>query len=143
MKKNSVYHSGYVCWGNKQEKILRDDTKHYPNKNESAMLRRIMSETGLSEEEVRDVKKYRVMLSEAAKSSPKDKHVSSQERFYRALIKDACKDTGLVPQHPDTLVTLQCLIDQRFDRVRIWWRPLWMYGNNPLNAETVVKRYAK
>lgn len=140
---NSIYHSDREIWGKKSKRIKGNDTIHYPNQDESRALRRIMSETGLSEEEVRGIKKYRVMLSVAAKSGLKGKKVSSEGRFYRGLIKDACRDTGLVPQHPDTLVTLQCLIDQRFDRVGIWWRPLWMYHNNPLKAETVVKKYAK
>jgi hypothetical protein len=37
---------------------------HYPAKKEAKVLRRIMSQTGLTEAEVRSRKKYRKMLSD-------------------------------------------------------------------------------
>ena len=41
---------------------------HYANKKEAKTLRRIMSQTGLTESEVRAIKKYRIMLSEAQRA---------------------------------------------------------------------------
>jgi hypothetical protein len=139
----SIYHrKDSPAYGSKAGKIQRDDTIHYPNKNEAHLLRRIKSMTGLSEKEIRGHHRYRKMLSEAAKSGQKAKYVCDEEKFYKDLIKIACQDTGLVPQHPDTLVVLQCLIDDRFGR-ESWWKPYWMIGKAPLLAETVVKKYAK
>jgi len=144
MGKNSVYHSDREVWGKKAKRIKGDDTIHYPNQDETRVLRRIMSQTGLSEEEVRGHKKYCKMLSEAAKEGRKNKSgLGSEGQFYRGLIKKACQDTGLVPQHPDTLVVLQCLIEQEWNRTIVWWRRGWMLSTNPLKAETVVKKYAK
>lgn len=147
MGKNSVYHSERGVWGKKAIRIKGNDTIHYPNKDEARLLRSIMSETGLTEEEVRSNRHYNVMLSEAARSGRKSKsdNNSGIGKFYRDLIKKACKETGLVPQHPDTLVVLQCLIDERFDRFQGYWRwSLWMHGNNnPIKAEEAVKKYAK
>jgi hypothetical protein len=141
MGKNSIYHSDREVWGKKQKRIKGNDTIHYPNQDETRALRRIMSQTGLSAEEVRSHRKYRKLLSEAAKEGLKPKR-NSMEKFYQNLIKKACRDTGLVPQHPDTLVTLQSLIDDNFSRS--WGWRTWMFGNhNPLKAETAVKHYAK
>ena len=144
MEKNSVYHSERELWNSpKQDKIRRDDTIHYPNKDEARLLRRIKSMTGLSEKEIRQHHRYRKMLSDAAKRGQRPKYVSSEEKFYKDLIKKACQDTGLVPQHPDTLVVLQCLIEERWDRYSVWYKPLWMLRTTPLKAEKAVELYAK
>ena len=56
---------------NMEEKINNDPTKHYPNANEAKTLRRIMSTTGLSEEQVRLHPQYRKELSLAQKEGQK------------------------------------------------------------------------
>jgi len=143
MGKDSIYHSDREIWGKKSKRIKGDDTIHYPNQNETRALRRIMSQTGLSEKKIRSHHKYRKILSEAQKEGLKPKYDSLEERFYRDLIKKACKDTGLVPQHPDTLVVLQCLIEELFEK-RYFYSVYWWIGyTNPLKAETAVKRYGK
>lgn len=47
---------------------------HVMNKNESKVMRRLQAKTGLSKKEIRGVKKYRVMLSEAQKKNQKIFH---------------------------------------------------------------------
>lgn len=52
---------------------IRKDTNvvadiHIPMKKESKVLRRLMAETGLSEEQLRQHKKYRIQLSQAQKT---------------------------------------------------------------------------
>lgn len=121
-------------------KIENDPTKHYPNKNEGDVLRKIMAETKLTEEEVRDIKKYRKMLSDASKSGEKEKS-NPVVKWYRGKIKDACKITGLAPQHPKTIIELQKILDrtQRMPfriMIRTW-------STNILKAKTVVRDYAK
>ena len=56
--------------GKKVAKILHDPTKHYPNKMEAKTLRRIMSETGLTEEEygVLDVEANGITPARAGKT---------------------------------------------------------------------------
>ena len=141
--RDNIYENDYYkTFSKKSSKIQRDNTKHYPNKDEARVLRQIMASTGLSEEEVRSHHKYRKMLSEAQKSGRERKWLGKQEVFYKSLLKKACKETGLVPQHPDTLVVLQCLIDEKWNKQH-WYRPSWISWTLPLKAETVVKKYAK
>jgi len=123
----------------KRKKIANDPTKHYPNKDEASLLRKIMASTGLSEKEVREDKKYRKMLSDAQKAGQKPKR-TEVEKFYQDLIKEACKKTGLAPQHPDTLKALQEIIEYR--RGRSWGRRFFLMQNIQ-SAEKIVKQYAK
>jgi len=123
----------------KVKKIANDPTKHYPNKDEAQELRKIMSSTGLNEEEVRADKKYRKQLSEAQKAGQKAKRTEA-ENFYHKIIKEACKITGLAPQHPDTLDALDIIIKER--EGRSWGRRFFLY-HNLKSAKTIVKQYAK
>jgi hypothetical protein len=147
MKRNNIYErkDSPAC-GSKVGKIQHDNTKHYPNSKETRVLRQIMARTGLSTEEVRQHPKYRKMLSEAQKQGQKphgnSRYWTGKDEFYKRLIKKACKDTGLVPQHPDTLVVLQCLIDEEWNK-RSWYRTTSMLSENPMSAENAVKQYAK
>lgn len=125
--------------GKKGNKIKNDSSKHYPNKNEASLLRKIMASTGLTEKEVRQDPKYRKQLSEAQKTGQKAKR-SEIEKFYQDLIKEACKKTGLAPQHPDTLKALQEVIEYR--RGRSWGRRFFLMQNIQ-SAEKIVKQYAK
>lgn len=129
----------YKTFSKKSNKIQKDNTKHYPNKDEASLLRKIITETGLSEEEVRDIKKYRVMLSDAQKQGQKPKR-SEAKKHYQNMIKDACKQTGLVPQHPDTLKVLDEMLasGSKYGYRRRWW----MISSNP-TAKTIVRDYAK
>ena len=94
-----------IAGGKKAEKIRKDNTKHYPNKDETKELRKIMRSTGLSEKEVREDKKYRKMLSDAQKSGQKSKH-TLQEKWCYMIAKKACRITGLPREHPETIKAL-------------------------------------
>ena len=120
----------------KVRKIANDPTKHYPNKNEAKLLRSIMAETGLNEDEVRSDRHFNVLLSEAQKQGVKPKHTAEQ-KYYHDKIKDACKQTGFVPQHPDTLKVLNELLKEEngFNRHLI--------KRYNLDALSVVKIYSK
>lgn len=136
---NSIYENDiYGSFSKKSNKIQKDNTKHYPNQDESSLLRNIMADTGLSEEQVRDIKKYRVMLSEAQKQGQKPK-TGAVKKWYLKRIKEACKKTGLVPQHPKTLKVLDEIL---YDKYKCsWWKP-W-YIREIMTAKTVVSIYAK
>jgi hypothetical protein len=94
----------------KAGKIAHDPSKHYPNKNEAELLRHLMATTGLSEEELRDLPKYRRMLSDAQKMGVQAKR-SAEEKIYAALVKQACRETKLAKEHPETLRVLQRIVD--------------------------------
>lgn len=136
---DEYYGSVSIAGGNKAEKIRKDPTKHYPNKDEAQELRKIMSSTGLTEEEVRSDKKYRKQLSEAQKAGQKAKQTEN-EKYYKKLIKEACKITGFAPQHPDTLAALDLIIEER--KGRSWGRRFFL-NQHLTTAKNIVKNYAK
>lgn len=71
---------------------------HVPNKNEAKLLRKLMSETGMSEAELRKDKKYRVMLSQAQKV-PAAK-TSPLVKIKKTIMKDVTKELKLAKEHP-------------------------------------------
>lgn len=118
---------------------MRDPTKHYPNKDEAQMLRKIMSTTGLTEEEVRTDVKYRKMLSSAQKMGQKAKR-SREDKFYSDLIKQACKQTKLAKEHPETIKVLQEIIDDRFKYGFVFF-PRGVYSWKKPIAKQLIKQY--
>lgn len=75
---------------------LGEGDPHIMNSLESKVLRCLMSETGLKEEEIREIKKYRVMLSEAAKSGQTSMSGSTSKK----LMKTITKELKLPKEHP-------------------------------------------
>ena len=125
-------------YNRKGKMVANDPTKHYPNKDEAKLLRKIMSDTGLSEEEVRAIKKYRVMLSEAQKEGHKQDY-RDFNRYYRKQIKKACQETGLAKEHPDTIAALQKIFDDDYSNA--WRRPYWLRGIP--SAKQIISNYEK
>jgi len=85
-------------YGSKNRGVPRDI--HVMNKDEAKVMRRLKNETGLSEEEIRKVKKYRVMLSEAQKEGQKAKRTKIQ-KVRDKVMKDVCRKLKLPKEHPD------------------------------------------
>jgi hypothetical protein len=80
----------------KKAKIIRNNpNKHIPNKIESKLLRKLMSENSLSEEEIRSNIKFRRMLAEASKLN-KTKMNDKANKWYYNIIKKACRESKLV-----------------------------------------------
>ena len=73
---------------------------HLPNKNEAKVLRRIMSETGMSEKEVREHKKYRIELSKAQKVKHNPK---SHLKGFQHILKSVTRELKLPKEHPDVI----------------------------------------
>lgn len=123
----------------KNRKIANDPSKHYPNKDEASLLRKIMSSTGLSEEEIRKDKKYRKMLSEAQKSGQKAKR-NAPEKWAHMVIKDACKETGLAKEHPKTLEVIERLLKERRNG---WGRCAFFFNHPPTTAKNLLANYGE
>ena len=70
---------------------------HVPNKKEAKVLRRLKAETGLSEEELRKEKKYRVELSDAQKVKPGK--TECQKRAL-SILKGVTRELKLAKEHP-------------------------------------------
>ncbi len=72
---------------------------HLPNKNEAKVLRRIMSETGLTEKEIRTHKKYRIKLSEAQKVCKKSFN-EKKDKELKKIMKSVTTEFKLAKEHP-------------------------------------------
>src|SRR3990172_6995932 len=73
---------------------------HVPNKNEARLLRKLMSQTGMSEKELREHKKYRKMLSEEQKKKGKGK--TPREMIETFVMKQVTRELKLAKEHPKT-----------------------------------------
>ena len=71
---------------------------HIMNKDESKTCRKLMSQTGLSEKELREHKKYRKMLSEAQVKGRNGEY--NRNKYIERLWKDVCSQTKLAKEHP-------------------------------------------
>jgi hypothetical protein len=90
--------------------------EHIPNKNEAKFLRKIMSETGMSEEEVRAHKTYRKMLSEAQKV-PAAKKTDDQKRLDN-IMKRVTKSLKLAKEHPKVQEEFYRILKEEYPWIR-------------------------
>ena len=67
----------------KARKIKHNPDKHFPNKLESKLLRKLMSENSLTEKEIRSNIKYKRMLAEVSKTNEFDMLRSFLTNFER------------------------------------------------------------
>lgn len=74
-----------------------DKNIHVMNKNESSLCRKLMSQTGLSEKELREHKKYRKMLSDAQKKGEKGAY---RNKYIESVWKEVTQQTKLAKEHP-------------------------------------------
>ncbi len=123
----------------KAKKIKYNPNKHIPNKLESKILRQLMSENSLTEEEIRGDIKYRRILAEASKSNKTTTNKKINNWYYK-LIKKSCRESKLAPQHPKTIDILQSILN---DYIGDICRIPWYIFNIKSNAKEVVKFYAK
>jgi len=105
------------CYLSKRKQLAPEGV-HIPNKNEATVLRRIMSETGMSEEQVRTHKKYRVELSEAQKK------VGSKSRLDRNIlymVKSITQELKLPMEHPTVLAEIK--------KYKERWKGMFSFGS--------------
>lgn len=88
---------------------------HYADKNEARLLRRIMSETGLDEAQVRSIKKYRVMLSDTQKKQGSFNRI---DRVLKSFLKSITRDLKLAKEHPK----VKAEFDKRLATLTRWNR---------------------
>ena len=83
-----------------KRKRLAEPGVHVMNKGEAKVMRRLKNDTGLSEEEIRAIKKYRVMLSEAQVEGTKLKS-TQLEKARKEVMRYVCDKLKLSSTHPD------------------------------------------
>lgn len=76
---------------------------HIPAKPEAHLLKQLMSKTGYSEAEIREIPKYRKMLSNAQHKNVSKSFDSSRNRHFRDMLRNVTKETGLTIEHPVSL----------------------------------------
>jgi hypothetical protein len=84
----------------RKRKRLAKPGEHIMNKAEGKVMRRLKNETGLNEEEIRKIKKYRVMLSEAQVAGTKPS-MTQLERARKEVMRYVCDKLKLSATHPD------------------------------------------
>ena len=83
--------------------IYKKPGVHVPNKNEARTLRKLMSKTGLTEEEIRLEKKYRIMLADARIKGTLKNTDTKQHKRLKRLLKETTRKLKLPKEHPDTI----------------------------------------
>lgn len=73
--------------------------KHIADKKEAKMLRKIMANTGLSEEEIRATPKYKWMLSRSEQRHQKPKRTEKQKTLDK-IMKSVTTELKLAKEHP-------------------------------------------
>lgn len=126
---NDEYVSDGPSWIDRKVKSGKPDyTKHYPNRNESKVLRKLMSQTGLTEKEIREHKKYRVELSKA-QTAKGDK--SELQRLGLRILKNVLRELKLPKEHPKVLERLKIEIER--SQGYYGWRGYMLRLINPKN----------
>lgn len=118
-----------------KRKQLAPPGVHVPNRDEARLLRRIMSETGLTEAQVRERKKYRIMLTQAAKAS----HAVMPGRFreqsvLRQVLRDVLRKLKLPKEHPKVREALTVELEARRDSL-----PAYQLNSNL--ADHLIRTY--
>lgn len=83
---------------------------HLPNSGEAKKLRQIMAETGLTEEQIRKVKKYRQQLAKAANVNPKPR-MHPLDRKWKNIVSTFTRKHNLAPGHPTIIAELRQWVD--------------------------------
>lgn len=90
---------------------------HAPNKNESRVLRSLMSRTGLTEAQLRQHKKYRRLLATASQARGTK---SPEQRYGLRIRKQVLRELRLPKEHPAVKAAFLAQIEKssRFSRYR-------------------------
>jgi len=121
-EEDDVYWNNYKTFDKRSLRKAYSNGAHVPNKNEATLLRKIMSESGLTEEEVRANKKYRKMLSEA-QDKGENSTISRVEKEKKRILKEITKELKLAKEHPLVVAEFKKrLSDSRFSRFAFLYR---------------------
>ena len=101
-------YSEYCDYGSKNKYV--PEGVHIMNNAESKVMRKLKSKTGLSEEEIREIKKYRIILSTAQKEGEKAKR-SDYQKLKDGIMKNATMETKLAKEHPKTKEVYKRLVE--------------------------------
>jgi hypothetical protein len=107
-----------------RRKALAPPGKHIPNKNEASLLRRLMSESGMDEKQVRAVKENRVKLASARRAGT----VAKRSRYAKALdsiMKGVTRQLKLAKEHPLVVAEYKKRLEEAKQKGRYLSYHLW------------------
>ena len=104
---------------------------HIMNKDESKLCRKLMSQTGLSEKEIRTHKKYRKMLSGAQVKGQNGDY--NRNKYIERLWKDVTQQTKLAREHPISVNLFKYKLKQ--EQGRSWGS--YHYTNTSTNTNNI------
>lgn len=88
--------------------------KHIPDKYESKILRKIMSQTGMTEEQVREIPKYRKLLSQNQKRYIDKNGINNiAYKILTQIMKSVTKELKLAKEHPDVIKEFRKRVEER------------------------------
>ena len=106
------------------------DGVHIMNKDEAKVMRQLINKTGMTEEKIRQHKKYRVMLSQAQKEGQKAKRTPLQKARDNTM-KSVTRKLKLPKEHPDVK---KAYVEEWERRRKSWWyRRLGLYSQPPFS----------
>ena len=134
----------YFCGGDEdryrqvtmREYLKHTSSEHIPNKNEAKKLRQIRSKHGLSESEVRGIKKYRKELSDAQKSEGYGR--SRYADLYKHILKTILRDLKLPKEHPAVRARLKDELQDRY--ARSYNGHCWFYKPS---VDSIIRSYKR
>jgi hypothetical protein len=100
--------------------MIGKETKHIRNKDEAKLLRQIMSESKLSEEEVIKIPKYRKMLSDIQRNGEKS-NITKYGKRVREITKRITKELKLAKEHPLVVERVKVKINSLKQTYGSWW----------------------
>jgi hypothetical protein len=88
---------------------------HLMNKNEAKMLRHLKIKTGLTKEQILEVKEYRVMLSEAQDAGEKRlSYNQGIEKRKKRILKSITKRLKLAKEHPLVVAEFRAELQKKY-----------------------------
>jgi len=92
---------------------------HIPDKKESKTLRKIMSETGLTEDEVRQTPKYKWMLARSEQQNQSPKRTEKQKLLDK-IMKSVTRELKLAKEHPLVQEEFKIRVESEKSRLGTW-----------------------
>lgn len=103
----------------KIKRLPENEGIHIPDKKESKTLRKLMSETGLSEKEIRNIPKYKWLLARSEQQNQYPKRTEKQ-KLLNKIMKTVTRELKLAKEHPLVKEEFKKRVDAEKSRLGTW-----------------------
>jgi hypothetical protein len=101
------------------KRLPENEGIHIPDKKESKTLRKIMSETGLSEKEIRQIPKYKWLLARSEQQNQYPKRTEKQKLLDK-IMKSVTRELKLAKEHPLVQEEFKIRVEVQKNRLGTW-----------------------